>query len=223
MGEDIVFRPAGEVEGGAIRQEIETSGGKRGAAFAGEQLVHLILQPVEIKDVGGRIIDLLIRQRRRAPVRGLLLLRDFDAEKFFAQVLEPVFVGVCTHQFRSGARAVNRRTTHIQMLLDHAQIEAREMENLENGRVAQHGGKARRRRSRDDLHEMRITVAARKLHKTQTVTLEIETHRFGVDRDRVLECHIGRKVAAMEVICQRQDPSKGWCWKSRRNRAITIA
>src|SRR5687768_15967949 len=72
MREDVDLRPAGEVQRGPVRQEVETGLGKRRAAFACEALVELFLQPVQIAHVRRRIFLLRIAQLGCPPVRGLL-------------------------------------------------------------------------------------------------------------------------------------------------------
>ena len=71
----------------------------------------------------------------RAPVGALLLLREVDAEQFLAQILETVSVGEGPHQFRRDLGAIDRRAIDIEIDLERAQIEAREMEQLEDLRV----------------------------------------------------------------------------------------
>ena len=74
--ENVLLRPAGKVEQGAVRKEVEAGLRKLDPAFAGQPLVELLLQRVKIADVARRIFALRVIDLRRAPVAGLLLLRQ---------------------------------------------------------------------------------------------------------------------------------------------------
>ena len=46
---------------------------------------------------------------------------------------------------------------------------------------------------------MRVTIAARELHQAQAVTVQIETHGFGIDRHPVREAQIGGNVILVKI------------------------
>src|SRR5690348_6372004 len=54
--ENVLLRPAGEVEQSAGREEIEAGLGEGGAVLAREPLVEFLLQLMEVADVARRII-----------------------------------------------------------------------------------------------------------------------------------------------------------------------
>ncbi len=66
------------------------------------------LQGVQVQHVGGGVLELRLRQRLGAPVRGLLLLREIDAEQFPHEILEPVPVGIGAREPRGDLGAVDR-------------------------------------------------------------------------------------------------------------------
>ena len=107
MSEDVVLE-AGEVEAGARRQEIERRLGQVRAPFAFEHGVEALFQFVQVQHVRGRVGLLLLAEPRRRPVGTLLLLREFDAEQFRGDVLEPVPVGLRPRKLRGDLRAVDR-------------------------------------------------------------------------------------------------------------------
>jgi hypothetical protein len=62
---------------------------------------------MQVEHIGGGIVLLLVGELLRRPVRALLLLRQIDAEKLGAQVLEPVAVGVGARQLGGDLGAVD--------------------------------------------------------------------------------------------------------------------
>src|SRR5919112_1194723 len=92
--EDVLLRPAGEVEQGPRGKKVEAGLRERCAVLARQALVELLLQLMEGAHVACSIVALRVAQLVRAPVAGLLLLRHIDVEQFLDQVLEPVPVGV---------------------------------------------------------------------------------------------------------------------------------
>src|SRR5579872_1574608 len=66
--EDILLRPASEVEESARREEVETGLRERRAIFAGEADVELLLELVEIAHVSRGIFALRIAQFVGSPV-----------------------------------------------------------------------------------------------------------------------------------------------------------
>src|SRR5690348_12356521 len=77
MGEDVDLGPARQVELRARGQEIEAGLGQLHPPLALQPPVELLPQAVQIADIGRGIVLLRVGQHRAAPVRALLLLRDF--------------------------------------------------------------------------------------------------------------------------------------------------
>src|SRR5579863_475287 len=88
-----------------------------------------------------------------------------------------------------------------QIVVDHGEVEASEVEQLGDRRIGHQRLEARRLIiSRAQLHEMRVAVARRQLHETQPVAMRVEPHRLGINRDRRSEVDAVGKVAAMERV-----------------------
>ena len=130
VGENIVRRPAREVELGPHRQEAETGLGEVGAPFAFQHLVELPFQGMEMLDVGRRVFELLVGEAFGAPIGGLLLLGDIYAEQLPAQVLERLAVGEGAGQARGDLGALDRAAHDDEIVVHRRQGEAREMEEL---------------------------------------------------------------------------------------------
>src|SRR3954465_15333797 len=94
VGKDVLLRPAGEIQGGAGRQEVEARSGQRVPTLAGQHAVEALAQGMEMEHVPGGVAALGLAQARRTPVRALLALVEIDPEQLAAQVLEAVPVGV---------------------------------------------------------------------------------------------------------------------------------
>ncbi len=93
MSENIDFGPSGQIQFGPRRQKIKAGLGQGGAAFAGQHLVQLVPEGMQMNDVGGGIPQLFLAQFGRSPIRRLLLLLQFDAQQLLAKILEPMPVG----------------------------------------------------------------------------------------------------------------------------------
>ena len=87
MRENIRFRPSREIEPSARGQKVETGGGEGVAPLARQHDVEPRLKLVQVQHVRGGISLLRLREGLRAPVRGLLLLGDFDPEQFAREIL----------------------------------------------------------------------------------------------------------------------------------------
>src|SRR3954447_21658325 len=62
MGENVLLGPAGQIEQGALGQEVEAGLSEAGAALAREPFVELLPERMEIADVGRGIILLRVAQ-----------------------------------------------------------------------------------------------------------------------------------------------------------------
>ena len=69
MRENVLRGPAGEIEPGADRKELEAGGGEFRAALARQHGVELVLQRMQVEHVVGRVGDLRLGQRARRPSR----------------------------------------------------------------------------------------------------------------------------------------------------------
>ena len=199
VGEDVELGPTLEVEAGAVGQEIEAGLGERGAPFAGEHRVELLLQRVQVEHVVGGVIQLARGERVRAPVGRLLLLGDLDAEQVAAEVLEAVAVGERAREAGRDLRAIDRPAADAERVLQHRDIEAGKVEELQHSLVGQQRGEAGRvdGRAGRELHQVAVAVAARELHQAEPVAMGIEAHGLGVDGHRIAEGEPRRQVAAM--------------------------
>src|SRR5438270_182937 len=200
--EYVLLRPTGEVEQSTGGQEVEAGLGKRGAILASQPLVELVLELVEKAHVTGSIVALRVAELVGAPVAGLLLLRDVDVQKVLDEILEAVPVGVGAHEARGRSSAVNGRSHDPEVGAHDADIETREMIQLQPVRIGEQRLQIRRRivASAAESDEMLIPLSARQLHQAQPVAPGDEAHRFGVDSDRpIRESHIGRQVFLMQM------------------------
>src|SRR5262245_12448333 len=73
VGERIDIRPAPQIELSSDRQELETGAGETLSAFASQHGVEFLPKRVQMQHVARGIVELLLGQLRRPPVRGLLL------------------------------------------------------------------------------------------------------------------------------------------------------
>ena len=68
MREDVDLRPAGEIERGAARQEMEACLRQFQPTFADQAALQLVLESVKKADVGCGVVALRLRQLGAAPV-----------------------------------------------------------------------------------------------------------------------------------------------------------
>src|SRR5262249_33072985 len=129
--------PAGEIEPCAIGKEAEAGGGQFSAPFAGDQGIELLLDGVQVDDVGCRIGDLGIGQLLGAPIGELLLLGEVDAENVPHQVLQPVLSGVGTGQAGRDLGAIDRGRHDSECLVQGGKVESGEMEDFDDRRVGE--------------------------------------------------------------------------------------
>src|SRR5882672_1047243 len=142
--ENVDVGPACEVQTGSRREEVKGGRGQLGAALALQKGIELCLERVQIKHVGGGIGELLLAQAIGAPVGGLLLLGEIDAQKLLAQILQAEPVGECPGQAGGDLGAVDRRAAHAERMLEHGDVEAAEMEKFKNLGIGQQGRQVRR-------------------------------------------------------------------------------
>ena len=131
MRENVFRAPAGEIEPGADGEERETGGGEFLAALARQHGVELLLDGMEIEHVVGSVRDLRLGQGLGAPVGELLLLGDVLAEQVLGEVLEAVLVGVGAGELGGDLGAIERLRHHAEPLGEHADVEAREVKDLQ--------------------------------------------------------------------------------------------
>ena len=81
MGEQVLLGPAGKVELGPYRQEVEAGLRQMRAALAREHRIEPCPQGVEMEHVARGIALLRLAQLLRTPVRALLALVEIDAEQ----------------------------------------------------------------------------------------------------------------------------------------------
>src|SRR6202022_611692 len=98
--EDVLLQPAFEIKQNAMRQKFEAGVSQPLASLAGQDFIEAGAQSMEMDHVRGSVAKLLIAQTGRTPVRALLLLRQIDVQKIFAQIAEPVPVTESARQPR---------------------------------------------------------------------------------------------------------------------------
>eukprot|EP01136_Pigoraptor_vietnamica_P039949 Opistho-1_new@11302 len=229
--ENIRLAPAQAVQGRTGRQEGEAGLRQSAAAFAVQDGVQLVLELVQVEHVGSGVFELFRQQVLGAPIGGLLLLRQIDAEQFLAQILEPMPVGEGAHQLGGDLGAVDRRAVDIQGDLQRSQIKAGEVEQLQDLGIFQQRLQVRRLhlaagRRLGDLHQMADAVALAHLHQAQPVARRVEAHGLGIDRDHRAQFQIGRQVAAIEFNAHPKSleatPNRGKTARSATDSAILI-
>src|SRR6478735_4612892 len=117
VGENIGLAPAHDVEPYPRRQESETFDRQRQPPLALQHHIELVADRMEMQHVGGGVGELGLAELRRAPIRGLLLLRDLHVEKLAREILQAVPVGVGAGEFGGYLRAVNRAGHDTERLL----------------------------------------------------------------------------------------------------------
>ena len=86
-------------------------------------------------------------------------------------------------------------------MIDHREVEAREMEQLGYAAIGQQLPQPRRRVGpRRELHEMRVPIAGRELDEAQPVAMRVEPHRLGVDRNNRSEVEPFGQITAIKSI-----------------------
>src|SRR5260370_34059328 len=101
-------RPARDVQARARREEAEGRRGELGAAFALEKRIELGLERMQIEHVGRGIGELLVAQAVGAPVGGLLLLGEIDAQKLLAETLQAEPLGEGPDETAGDLAAIDR-------------------------------------------------------------------------------------------------------------------
>jgi len=125
-------------------------------------------------------------------------------------------VGVGAGQPRGDLGAIDRLRHHAQCVVERGEIEAREVEDLDDGRIAQQFFQVRRVvLAARDLDHVGGAVARRHLHHAQPVAVRIEAHGLGVDRRRT---GVARKVLVRQVATVQAD---GHDVSASSNRLVT--
>src|SRR5215469_5481125 len=110
---------------------------------------------------------------------------------------------------RKGARnsrgdlsAINWRNHDPEVSVDHGQIKSRKMKQLDYAWIAQQGAESRRVVGAGrELNQMSISVTGGELNDAKPVTIWVQSHRFGVDRDHRSEIDPPGEIALMQPIC----------------------
>src|SRR6478609_1736845 len=200
MRENILGLPAAEIELHPGRQEVETGLRQCCAALARQHGIESLAQAMQMQYVGGRVGELRLAQRSRAPVARLLLLRQVDVEHLAHQILQAMAVGIGAGQARGDLGAVDRLRHHAKGVIEGGEIEAREVKDFCHLRIGQQRLQVRRVGvAHWNLDDVGAAVAVRHLHHAEPVAMRIEPHGFGVDRDRIRVAGKIRQVAAMQA------------------------
>ena len=110
----------------------------------------------------------------------------------------PVRIGA--RQLGGDLGAIDRRRDEAEGLGQYADVEAAEVEELQNGRIGEQVLEiGRARLSRAELDELGVPVAEGELRETQTVTMRIEAQSLGVDRDNGASADPLGEIALVEA------------------------
>src|SRR5579862_8370010 len=135
MLENVSIFVPNEVEEGARGQKRETGNRELLALFPNQHLIELCLERMEVKNIGGGVTLLLLGERWRAPIRGLLLLRELDPQQLAAEIFQPVLIGEGARELRCDLGTVYRRRHSAEIMCQHGDVEAAEMEDFEDFRI----------------------------------------------------------------------------------------
>src|ERR1700674_590152 len=135
MRENVLRRPAGEIEPRPVGQETEAGRGELGPALACEQNVELVFERMKMQHVGGRIGDLRFGELLGAPVGELLLFGEIDAQHLADEIFEAVLVRIGSRQPRGDLGAIERGRHHAERAKERGNVEAGEMEDFQHGRI----------------------------------------------------------------------------------------
>src|SRR4029079_14846723 len=113
-----------------------------------------------MQHIARRIIELLGRELIGAPIGGLLLLGELDAEQLLGKVLEAVPVGEGAGKARGDLGAVDRPRHYAEAVLEHGHVKAGEMEDLEHPLIGKEPLQLWRLVMPAELNEFGIAVAA---------------------------------------------------------------
>ena len=186
MAENVLVRPAGQIEPGADGEEIEASLRHFRPSFAGQTFNQDRVHRVEIADIGGGIILLRVGQAGCAPVARLLHFRQLFAEQLADQLLQSVPIGIGAGQLAGDLGAKHRSGGDAQIMFDRGQIEPGKVKQLEPCRIGQNGfqmGRIERAAGRE-ADEVFIPATIGNLDQTQPVSRGYQPHRLGIDRNR---------------------------------------
>src|SRR4051812_41460612 len=180
MRENVLLGPAGDVEQSARREEIETGLGERHPALAVEPLVEFGFQRMQVTHVARCIIALRIRQLVGTPIAALLLFRNVDVEQLLDQILEAMAVGIRAYQARGSARAIERRGHDAEICLHDADVESREVIELQAIGITEQRLQVRRGIVASTLepHKVLVPLAVRQLYEAQAVATWNQPHRL---------------------------------------------
>ena len=203
VGKKVGVFPAGQVEFGSRRKEVETGFGQSRPAFARQHSVEYLFQSVQKRDVIRRVRKLLFAELSRSPVGALLLLRKINAQKILHQILEAMSVGVGPNKFRRELGAIDGRSRDSQVVAEDCDIESCKMEKLGDRYIGKKPLQIGRCiRARGELYEMRRTISRRELNKAEPVARWTQSQRFAVDRNKTPEIDTLGKIAFVEFNLQ---------------------
>ena len=116
-------------------------------------------------------------------------------------------VAVCerAYETRGDFRADHRSHGDSQSVLEQGYIEPGEMHELGDALIRKQSLQVRAvliapaKRFRAYLNEMGLAIACRELHEAESVTMRIETHGFGIDRNDRTQIEIIGQIAIIEM------------------------
>ena len=203
MRKNIGFRPTGQVQFRAGREEIETGLRQVLPLFPFQPLVQLDPQPVKVKNVRGGIILLRARERFRAPIAHLLLFGEVQPQQILCQVLQPMAVRLGAHKTAGDLGAVDRGRQGTKGVIHGSNVKAAIVKQLQGVRIFQQGAEiGGLGLAFGDLHNMGIAIAIRQLHHAEPIAMRVQPHGLAIDRNGGAQLQAIRQVALVEVVGQ---------------------
>ena len=164
--------------------------------------VELVLQPVQVKHVGGRVVELRRRSGRRRPSR-------FAAAAWRCRCRPDPAAGTSARAGRCRCAPAWRRSwcsrpappARRRRCSRAAMSKRPKWNSLSTSGSVQHPGEVRRLGlALGDLHQVAMPVAARHLDQAQPVAVRVQAHRLAVDCDDRAEVEPVGQVALVEMV-----------------------
>src|SRR5262249_36116641 len=167
--------------------------------------------------VAGGIVELLLGELWRAPIGGLLLLRQLDAEKLAGEIFKAMAVGEGAGNPGGDLGAVDRLRHHPEIMLEHGEVETAEMEDLEHALVGEKALQLWRIIVAAELKQHSPAVAFGELHQAEPVAIGVKAKSLGVDGDGATGKPPPRQIALMQLY----EWGLAQAWRILKRRLVT--